>query len=175
MPPTGGAGALPPTYVFEDLRGVLLDHVLRADLMLKGLAINSLPFAATAVGGSGPDRFLTISFLRARFYGEAIFSGRTFEEAAEFTEARFCYPPDFDAATNAARIDFTGANIGFVPPGRRLHWTSDTKVPLRLRTFRKIADDTKNHNLERDLYIEERGRPWHGGSLGATFGARRPA
>jgi hypothetical protein len=50
MPPTGGAGALPPTYVFEDLRGVLLDHVLRADLMLTGLAINSLLFAATAGG-----------------------------------------------------------------------------------------------------------------------------
>jgi ABC-2 type transport system permease protein len=50
MPPTGGAGALPPTYVFEDLCGVLLDHVLRADLMLTGLAINSLLFAATAVG-----------------------------------------------------------------------------------------------------------------------------
>ena len=43
MPPTGGAGALPPT-------GVLLDHVLRAGLMLTGLAINSLLFAATAVG-----------------------------------------------------------------------------------------------------------------------------
>ena len=50
MPPTGGAGALPPTHVFEDLRGVLLDHVLRADLMLTGLAINSLLVAATAVG-----------------------------------------------------------------------------------------------------------------------------
>src|ERR1700694_6030131 len=50
MPPAGGGGALPPTYVFEDLRGVLLDHVLRADLMLTGLAINSLLFAATAVG-----------------------------------------------------------------------------------------------------------------------------
>ena len=50
MPPTGGAGALPPTYVFEDLRGMLLDQVLRADLMLTGLAINSLFFAATAVG-----------------------------------------------------------------------------------------------------------------------------
>ena len=34
MPATGGAGASPPTYVFEDRRGVLLDHVLRADLML---------------------------------------------------------------------------------------------------------------------------------------------
>ena len=44
MPPTGGAGALPPTYVFEDLRGVLLDHVLRADLMLTWLAIDLLLF-----------------------------------------------------------------------------------------------------------------------------------
>ena len=41
---------MPQTYVFEDLRGVLLDHVLRADLILTGLAINSLLFAATAVG-----------------------------------------------------------------------------------------------------------------------------
>ena len=29
---------------------MLLDHVLRADLMLTGLVINSLLFAATAVG-----------------------------------------------------------------------------------------------------------------------------
>jgi hypothetical protein len=36
MPATGGAAALPPTYVFGDLRGVLLDHVLRTDLMLTG-------------------------------------------------------------------------------------------------------------------------------------------
>ena len=42
--------SLPPTYVFEGLRGVLIDHVLRADLMLTGLAINSLLVAATAVG-----------------------------------------------------------------------------------------------------------------------------
>ena len=37
---------LPPTYVFEGLRGVLLDHVLRLDLMLAGLAIDALLFAA---------------------------------------------------------------------------------------------------------------------------------
>jgi ABC-2 type transport system permease protein len=42
--------ALPPTYVFEGLRGVLLDHVLRADLMLTGLAIDSLLFAGAAFG-----------------------------------------------------------------------------------------------------------------------------
>ena len=33
--------ALPPTYVFEGLRGVLIDHVLRADLMATGLAIDA--------------------------------------------------------------------------------------------------------------------------------------
>jgi ABC-2 type transport system permease protein len=42
--------ALPPTYVFEGLRDVLLDHVLRADLMLTGLAIDSLLFAGAAFG-----------------------------------------------------------------------------------------------------------------------------
>jgi len=35
---------LPPTYVFEGLRGVLIDHVLHTDLMLTGLAIDSLLF-----------------------------------------------------------------------------------------------------------------------------------
>jgi uncharacterized protein YjbI with pentapeptide repeats len=105
---------------------------------------------------SGPDRFLSVSFERARFDGQADFSGRSFERAADFTQARFYYPPDFDPATKDARIDFTGTYIGFVPPGRLLHWTSDSKVPARLRTLRKIAEETKNHDLERDLYIEER-------------------
>jgi hypothetical protein len=99
--------------------------------------------------------FLSISFANARFNGEADFSGRTFEVHADFTNARFYYPPDFDAVNNTARIDFTGAHIGFVPPGKRA-WTKDSKVPLRLRALRKIAEDTKNHDLERDLYIEER-------------------
>jgi hypothetical protein len=104
---------------------------------------------------SGPDRFLNISFANARFDSEAISSGRSFEEAADFTNARFYRPPNFDGVTNVSRIDFTGARIGFVPPGKRA-WTEDSRVPLRLRALRKIAEDTKNHDLERDLYIEER-------------------
>jgi pentapeptide repeat protein len=105
--------------------------------------------------GSRLDRFLTISFSRARFDGIAVFSGRSFEKTADFTKARFYYPPDFDATTNASRIDFTGVHIGFVPLGRRA-WTKDTQIPVRLRRLRKIAEDTKNHDLARDLYIEER-------------------
>jgi hypothetical protein len=105
--------------------------------------------------GSRLDRFLTISFSRARFDGVAVFSGRSFEKTADFTNARFYYPPDFDATTNVCRIDFTGVHIGFVPPGKRA-WTKDTQIPVRLRRLRKIAEDTKNHNLARDLYIEER-------------------
>lgn len=36
---------LPPTYVFEGLRGVLVDHVLRVDLMAAGLALDAVLFA----------------------------------------------------------------------------------------------------------------------------------
>ena len=105
--------------------------------------------------GSRLDRFLTISFSRARFDGIIVFSGRTFEQAADFTRARFYYPPDFEATTNASRIDFTGAHIGLVPLGR-CAWTKDRRIPIRLRTLRKIAEQAKNHDLARDLYIEER-------------------
>jgi uncharacterized protein YjbI with pentapeptide repeats len=105
--------------------------------------------------GCRPDCFLTISFARAHFDGEADFSGRTFERTADFTNARFYSLPKFDAVTNASQIDFTGAYIGFVPASR-VHWTNDSRVVIRLRTLRKIAEETKNHDLERDLYIEER-------------------
>jgi ABC-2 type transport system permease protein len=42
--------ALPPTYVFEGLRAVLIDHALRWDLMLEGLALDAALFAAAAIG-----------------------------------------------------------------------------------------------------------------------------
>jgi hypothetical protein len=81
------------------------------------------PSAGEGIADNQPgwqhDRFLTISFANVRFDGEAIFSGRSFERTADFTNARFYYPPDFDAVTNASRIDFSGAHIGFVPPGKR--------------------------------------------------------
>jgi Pentapeptide repeats (9 copies) len=107
----------------------------------------------------GPDRFLRISFADARFRGEAIFSHRSFDRPANFAEAKFHHPPDFDNATNVGRIDFSGATIQFVPPEWpwwKPHWVKKTDVALRLRAFRKIAEETKNHDLERDLYIEER-------------------
>jgi ABC-2 type transport system permease protein len=38
------AWALPPTYVFEGMRALLMDHVFRLDLMLQALAINAVLF-----------------------------------------------------------------------------------------------------------------------------------
>jgi ABC-2 type transport system permease protein len=35
------AWALPPTYVFEGMRALLIDHVFRADLMVDALLINA--------------------------------------------------------------------------------------------------------------------------------------
>ena len=39
------AWALPPTYVFEGMRALLIEHVFRADLMLWALALNAVYFA----------------------------------------------------------------------------------------------------------------------------------
>jgi uncharacterized protein YjbI with pentapeptide repeats len=100
--------------------------------------------------------FISISFAEARFDGEANFSGRAFDKIADFTKARFYYPPDFDDVNNAGKIDFTGARVRFIPAGKWRDWTENSRIPVRLRAFRKIAEETKNHDLERDLYITER-------------------
>jgi ABC-2 type transport system permease protein len=44
------AWALPPTYVFEGMRALLIDHTFRADLMLYALALNAVLFAAGVFG-----------------------------------------------------------------------------------------------------------------------------
>jgi ABC-2 type transport system permease protein len=41
------AWVLPPTYVFEGMRALLIDHVFRADLMLEALLINAVLFIAS--------------------------------------------------------------------------------------------------------------------------------
>ena len=41
------AWTLPPTYVFEGMRALLIDHVFRADLMIEALAINAVLFVAS--------------------------------------------------------------------------------------------------------------------------------
>jgi ABC-2 type transport system permease protein len=43
------AWALPPTYVFEGMRALLIDHVFRADLMVEAFALNALYFGASVV------------------------------------------------------------------------------------------------------------------------------
>jgi ABC-2 type transport system permease protein len=41
------AWALPPTYVFEGMRALLIDHVFRAELMVSALVINAVLFIAS--------------------------------------------------------------------------------------------------------------------------------
>ena len=43
------AWMLPPTYVFEGMRALLIDHVFRGDLMLQAFALNAVLFAAAVV------------------------------------------------------------------------------------------------------------------------------
>ena len=44
------AWALPPTYVFEGMRALLIDKVFRADLMVDALALNAVLFAIGVFG-----------------------------------------------------------------------------------------------------------------------------
>jgi ABC-2 type transport system permease protein len=44
------AWMLPPTYVFEGMRALLIEHVFRRDLMLAALAINAILFAGGVAG-----------------------------------------------------------------------------------------------------------------------------
>jgi ABC-2 type transport system permease protein len=43
------AWALPPTYVFEGMRALVIDHVFRADLMAEAFAFNVVLFAAASL------------------------------------------------------------------------------------------------------------------------------
>ncbi len=43
------AWALPPTYVFEGMRALLIEHVFRADLMLMALALNLFYFGISVI------------------------------------------------------------------------------------------------------------------------------
>ncbi|HLH87402.1 MAG TPA: ABC transporter permease [Xanthobacteraceae bacterium] len=44
---------LPPTYVFEGMRALLIDHVFRADLMLEALGLNAVFFVGAAAAFMG--------------------------------------------------------------------------------------------------------------------------
>jgi ABC-2 type transport system permease protein len=44
------AWALPPTYVFEGMRALLIDHMFRADLMVWAFALNAAYFVAAVIG-----------------------------------------------------------------------------------------------------------------------------
>jgi ABC-2 type transport system permease protein len=62
------AWTLPPTYVFEGMRSLLIDHVFRADLMIEALAINAALLVASFAG------FLAL-LRSARRHGSLIQSG----------------------------------------------------------------------------------------------------
>jgi hypothetical protein len=114
--------------------------------------------------GAASDTFARISFPSARFIDVADFSGRQFKDRCQFVGARFEQPPAFDGCSDTSSLDLYGVKIRFSHSlqdgkffGREIPgWTFDTDVALRLRKLRELAEETVNHDLERDLYIEER-------------------
>ena len=47
------AWALPPTYVFEGMRALMIEHTFRADLMIQALGLNAVWFAAATAAFLG--------------------------------------------------------------------------------------------------------------------------
>jgi ABC-2 type transport system permease protein len=47
------AWLLPPTYVFEGMRALIMEHVFRGDLMVEAFALNGLYFSAAVVAFLG--------------------------------------------------------------------------------------------------------------------------
>lgn len=117
-----------------------------------------------ANAASRPDCWSSVSFARARFDGNADFTGRTVGDKVDFTSVRFGQPPNFDSLDGidlySAHISFGGKGFGLWPKAKwrlwRRGWTAGSTIGNQLRRLRKLADDSKNHDLERDLYIEER-------------------
>jgi ABC-2 type transport system permease protein len=60
--------ALPPTYVFEGMRAIMVDHVFRGDLMLSAVAIN-LVYIAIGLGA------FVLAFRTARERGQLLQTG----------------------------------------------------------------------------------------------------
>ena len=63
------AWTLPPTYVFEGMRALLIDHTFRADLMIQALALNVVLFSLAVLA------FLAL-LAAARRHGSLMQTGR---------------------------------------------------------------------------------------------------
>ncbi len=131
------------------------------DAIFKGKADFSAtnPTEHSESQNSESDVIQGVSFKNASFFREVSFANRKILYELIFINTNFFEPPIFDNVSGAHLIDLTGANIRYHPShGGHLSFqlTPDTDILLRFRAFRKIAEDTKNHDLERDLYIEER-------------------
>ena len=114
---------------------------------------------------SGRDPFRHLTFEAAQFAGVADFTGRKILGRLDFARANFGQPPIFDEY-EGEQLNFYGAKIEFAGT---LHfhilrwrsvstrgWSTSSPTARRLRVFRAFAEETKNHDLERNLYIEER-------------------
>ena len=120
--------------------------------------------------GSGPNLLPNADFSGARCQDIADFSNRTFVRHCSFFGAQLRQPPNFDGCEGMHRVDFYGAKFRLSDPLRLdsfLFWRNtlqikvlrlkrDSDLIFRLRELRKLAEAAKDHDLERDLYIEER-------------------
>lgn len=98
------------------------------------------------------------SFISCEFYGELKCGRRSLN--ADFSGSIFLELPDFSTKDiDINKLNLTEVKFQFVNKSKSkwpYDFTFDSSVLLKLRALRGVAEATKNHDLERDLYIEER-------------------
>lgn len=98
------------------------------------------------------------SFIFCEFKGNTNFSERSFD--TDFKGSVFYVLPNFPKdGRHIEKLDLTNVTFKIRNKIKCLNffeYTTDSKILLKLRELRATAEITKNHDLERDLYLEER-------------------
>ena len=108
-----------------------------------------------------------IDFSGCVFNDTLIFNSRSLSDYVTFTASVFYKVPRFYKVENVENLDFTNCKISYPyykPEGRPIvaliAWlaklNTDVTIINDIRNLRRIASDTKHHDLSKDLFLLER-------------------
>lgn len=109
--------------------------------------------------GSVHRNIPSATFSRARFVGKASFDNRVFDGITDYSSVEFRSIPTFDGVDDLSRLDFSAVLVVVSVKNKNQMESGDLIIGdelLQLRILRSQVEATKNHDFERDLFIEER-------------------
>jgi hypothetical protein len=104
---------------------------------------------------TAPDTLAYSTFKRASFEGAAEFSRRRIINPCSFAGVTFNQPPVFDDCAGLDNVDFSRARVAFSQAKHFPGFTTNEIAVIQLRRLRRLAEESKSHNFERALFVEE--------------------